>query len=156
MDKQIVPVIAGLFHNKKAIDHFFQREYEKRIFYEYSHKAEMGHGDKEAFFLAHCALSFYAKYAELAPWSYVEKNLKKKKCPKDKISSYKKIWKTMLRRKAIKFGTWSEHLGTLIGKYKEYRHKDIFWQSAALHGLGCLGSHNELGDCKTCSYWRDR
>lgn len=155
MEKIIVPVLAGLFHNAKAVNHFSDRDYDKRIFYEHSEKAGMRHGEKEAFFLAHCALTFYSKYAELAPWSYIYKILTKKKSPAEKVAAYKKVWRGLLKKKRIKFGAWSEHLNTLIGKYREYRHKDIFWQSAALHELSCLGSHGQLTDCKGCAYWAE-
>ncbi len=155
MDIEIRAALAGLIYNPRAAESFIQRSYDKALFFEESTVSDLTHGDKKAYFLAYCALAYYAKHTALVPWSYVLKILRKRKSSQQRISAYKKTWALVKKKRKIEFGEWCEYMDTVITKYREYRHKDLFWKSAKLHSLTCLGNHGKLDACKECEFWKE-
>ena len=142
--------LAGLIHNEKAAEHFLFRDYDCRIFYDVNPRtADIHmHGVEEAGLLAKWAKTFFQRHAQPMPWSFVLKMLRKR--GSDDLSVFKKTWKDLEEHKEIGVGEWKEYLETLITKYREYRHKDVYLMLGKLYEHECVGSYEPSDKCKAC------
>lgn len=154
MKTEFMAALAGLCFNKRAAERFLQADYDNKVFYEYFHHTELQHGEKEAFFVAHAALKYYAKHAELVPWSFLARGLKKRNAGQDSIAVYKKLWNDLKKKRKIKFGEWQEQLNEVIDSYRKMRHKNVYAMTGLLYEQPCFGKRGELEGCKECPFWR--
>jgi len=146
-------VVAGLVSNTKAVEHYARADYSEDLFYEFSERTEMTHGKKENIFIAHCALEYYEKHAELVTFSYVKKMLLTRRAGRARIASYKKKWNELRKHRKIKLGEWKERLDDLIFEYREFRHKVLTREMAAFYTLRCMGNYDKKEEkCRTCDY----
>lgn len=143
-------VLAGLIHNEKAAEHFLFKDYNCRIFYDVNPRtAEIHiHGVEEAGLLAKWGKLFFQRHAQTMPWSFVLKMIRKR--GSDDLSVFKKTWKDLEVHKEIDIGEWKEYLETLITKYREYRHKDVFLMLGKLYEHECIGNYEPGEKCKNC------
>jgi hypothetical protein len=151
MDKLLLRVLAGMIHNPKAMEFFAHKDYPISIFYDDTGKTPVPHGEKEAIFLAKCATTYYDKHAELATQTYVAKRLSMMTTSKAKIAGYKKLWVEVAKQKKISLGDWKECAESLIHQYREFRHKDLFFQIAEIYEKVCFGQHGQVDNCSECS-----
>lgn len=144
-------VLAGLFYNKGAAEHYVFKDYDARLFYDINPKVTPAHshGYEEAAKLARWAKLYYQRHAELMPWSFVLKMLAKHGSEDHGV--YKQIWAEAVKYNKIKLGEWKECLDSLVHVYREYRHKDVYMTLGDFYAHECLGNYEPGDKCKDCS-----
>lgn len=143
-------VLAGLLRNERAAEHFVFKDYDTRIFYDINKNTSNPHihGYEESGKLAAWSKTYYQKHAELMPWSFVVKMVKAN--GQDDLPSYKAAWREVKKQAELPLGEWKEQLDSLIHKYREYRHKNIYLTLGEFYAKECLGKYEPGDKCKNC------